>query len=205
MRVTDERRDIWDERYRTVGSQQVSWFALEPTTSLAILDQLGVTAAAAVIDVGGGASHLADRLVDRGFTDVTVLDVSSLALAEARKRLGDRVEWERADLLDWVPQRRWDVWHDRAVFHFLTVPEERETYRRLIRESVEPGGFVVIGTFAQDGPTSCSGLPVNRYTSADLAAAFAPGMEPLLTQREDHRTPSGAIQPFTWTAFRLVS
>jgi SAM-dependent methyltransferase len=203
--MATERVDHWDGRYRTVGPDQVSWFAPEPTASLAILDALGLTPDTSVIDVGGGASFLVDRLADRGFTDLTVLDISQVALDTARARLGDTlVVWEHADLLVWEPTRQWTVWHDRAVFHFLTRDHDRATYRSLLHKAVEPGGYVVMAAFAADGPTSCSGLPVERYSPERLIESIGDGFEVVLTRRENHLTPAGATQPFTWVAFHRI-
>lgn len=196
------RRLHWDERYSTVGADEVSWHEVGPAMSLTMLDLAGVGPASSVIDVGGGAARLVDTLLSRGFPDVTVLDVSAVALAEARSRVGDRATWIRADLLDWEPPRRWAVWHDRAVFHFLTEPDQRATYRRLLRAAVEPGGIVVVGTFAADGPESCSGLPVRGYDPVELIAEFDADFDVIADRRAVHRTPRGAVQPFTWLALR---
>jgi SAM-dependent methyltransferase len=172
--------------------------------SLDLLAAAGVAPGDAVLDVGGGASTLAGHLVAAGYDDVTVLDVSSVALEEARARLGDppAVTWIHHDLLSWAPPRRWDVWHDRAVLHFLVDDGDRTRYAALVRRAVRPGGAVVIGTFAEDGPTRCSGLPVRRYTAADLAAVLG-DIEVVATRREMHATPAGTVQPFTWLAAHL--
>jgi SAM-dependent methyltransferase len=199
------RRAHWDERYRTVGPERVSWFETEPVVSLQVLDALGVEPPTSVIDVGGGASALVDRLVDRGFGDVTVLDVSAEALAVSRSRVASpAVTWLQADLLNWVPERRYGLWHDRAVFHFLDDAAERERYLAALRSAVEPGGWVVLATFARDGPETCSGLPVHRYDAAALAAVLGSGFELVSDRREDHVTPSGSVQHFTWAAFRAT-
>jgi SAM-dependent methyltransferase len=194
----------WDERYRSIGPQSVSWFEPEPTVSLELLGALGVTAAQSVIDVGGGASSLVDHLVQRGHRDVTVLDLSAVALDLARQRLGDppTVTWIEADLRTWRPARRWDVWHDRAVLHFLVDDDSRASYCALLREALQPGGAFVIGTFADDGPTQCSGLPVRRQSVADLATLLG-DVEVVVQRRHVHRTPTGAEQPFSWVAGRL--
>lgn len=197
----------WDERYRSIGAEDVSWYQQAPTTSLELLDALGVTQAETVVDVGGGASVLVDHLVERGHGDVTVVDLSAVALDTARRRLGDppQVTWVEVDLLTWEPPRRWDLWHDRAVLHFLTDDAERAAYVRLLRRSLEPGGAFVIGTFAADGPTHCSGLPVQRYDPADLVDVLGGSevVDVVATRREIHRTPAAADQPFTWVAGRL--
>jgi ubiquinone/menaquinone biosynthesis C-methylase UbiE len=158
-----------------------------------------------VIDVGAGASTLADTLVDSGWTDVTVLDVSRTALAVVRERLGERqrsVSFVVADVLSWQPGRTFDAWHDRAVFHFLIRPDQREKYVATASRAVRPGGVLVLGTFAADGPTQCSGLPTARYDADALAAAFAPGFTLEHSEREEHVTPGGAVQPFTWVVLR---
>ena len=199
-----DRARHWDDCYRAVDADQLSWFRSEPGASLALIDRLGVGPDASVIDVGGGDSVLVDRLVSRGFTDVTVLDLSQVALDAARDRVGDAAHWLRADLLTWEPPRRWDLWHDRAAFHFLTEPADQATYRRLATSAVKPGGHLLLATFAADGPDTCSGLPVERYAPDRLAATIDGGFDLTLSQREEHVTPSGAVQPFTWAAFQRV-
>lgn len=193
----------WDERYRSVGSTEVSWFEPEPTVSLELLDALGVTPDRSVIDVGGGASTLVDRLVARGHDDLAVLDISTAALDEARGRNGDpdAVTWITADLLAWEPPRRWDVWHDRAVLHFLTTDAQRGTYADVMAAALDPSGVFVLGAFASDGPTHCSGLEVRRQSFDDLAE-LAGDAEVVAARRHVHRTPSGGEQPFNWIAGR---
>ncbi len=197
------RAQHWNGRYATVGARHVSWFAAEPTGSLAMIDVLEIEASHSVIDIGGGASTLANHLIARGVSDLAVLDVSEVALSEARHRLADSgVEWLCEDVLAWSPHRRWDVWHDRAVFHFLTAPEDRVRYRELVDQVVEPGGFVVIGTFAEDGPESCSGLPVVRYSPEALAEELGVDRRNVTSRRELHTTPAGTTQSFTWIGYR---
>lgn len=200
----DDRQSHWDGRYVDVGAEDVSWYEPEPATSLELFDQAGVTTADSVIDVGGGASRLVDELVVRGLTDLAVLDVSQAALDIACQRLGDDapVTWIHTDLLEWTPERTWTVWHDRAVFHFLTDPDDRAAYRALLQQVVQPGGLVVVGTFAADGPQSCSGLPVERYDADQLAAELGDQLRFVATTRTEHHTPGGAVQPFTWVALR---
>lgn len=172
--------------------------------SLRLLDAAGVTPADSVVDVGGGASVLAGALLDRGFADVTVLDISAAAIACARQSLGPRAataHWLTEDLLGWRPRRTWQVWHDRAVYHFLTSPADQRRYRKVLTAATVPGAVAVLGCFAPDGPAVCSGLPVARYSAADLAGQLA-GWVLLCQDREEHRTPAGAVQPFTWVALR---
>ncbi len=197
---TDGAREHWSAVYRNRAEQEVSWFQRQPTMSMRLLVHAGLTADSSVIDVGGGASTLVDHLLERGVRDVTVLDVAAPALQAARYRLGDAagpVTWLVRDLLDWRPDRRYTLWHDRAVFHFLTDPEDRARYAAILGQALQPGGHVVIATFAEDGPDRCSGLPVARYGPATLAAEF-PDLSVSRAEREEHRTPSGIIQPFTW-------
>lgn len=188
----------------------MSWFEETPTASLGLLDELGVTPQDSVIDIGGGASRLVDHLLQRGHRDVAVLDVSSVALSDARRRLGDPtgVEWISHDLLTWEPTRQWSVWHDRAVLHFLVDDEDRSSYVRLLRRTLMPGGAFLIGVFAEDGPTECSGLSVRRSTPGELVeligdAGDVGDVEVVAELRQVHRTPGGADQVFNWIAGRL--
>lgn len=183
----------------------MSWYQDVPRASLEMIEMLPVSPEAAILDVGGGASNLVVRLVEQGFADLSVLDVSEVALAEARGHLDDDapVVWLHVDLLSWRPERQFDLWHDRAVFHFLVASEDRETYLRTLRFALSDNGFVVLGTFAPDGPESCSGLPVVRYSASDLAELLGAEFDVLDSRREEHITPSGAIQPFTWVAAQM--
>jgi trans-aconitate methyltransferase len=194
----------WDDAY-AAGETTRSWFQEYPGVSLTMFDLAGITPGASVIDVGGGASPLAGALLERGFRDVTVLDVSAAGMAYARERLGARAEqvrWLAADVRAWRPQRRYRVWHDRAVFHFLISAQDRQRYVRTLDSATEPGSVAVFGLFAPDGPQQCSGLPVARYSTADLADQLSDQWTLVSQDREEHRTPAGAIQPFTWAALR---
>lgn len=192
----------WDDAYRDKGSQGVSWYQSEPVTSLELVRLLDVVPSAAVIDVGGGTSFLVDRLVEAGFSDLSVLDVSEVALEEGRRRLKDqpKVTFIQHDVLTWQAPRHFGLWHDRAVFHFLTDEEQTGRYLATMSESLEPDGSVVLGTFAEDGPSRCSDLPVARYTPSELAELLGPDFSVVSTRREIHHTPSGATQPFSWIA-----
>jgi SAM-dependent methyltransferase len=207
MEPIDERSRRWDAAYVARGSRELSWYQVTPRVSLELIDLLGVHPETAVIDVGGGASTVVDRLVERGFCDVAVLDVSTAALDEVRGRLGRMagVRLVQEDVLSWRPGRRFGLWHDRALFHFLVDPADRAGYLRTLLSAVEPGGLVVLATFAADGPERCSGLPVRRYSVGALAAELGGRFELLAARREEHVTPRGAIQPFTWVAGRLRS
>ena len=199
--------DHWDRIYEGRAPSALTWYQPVPHCSLALLDALGVSSDQAVVDVGGGTSTLAGCLVDRGFYDVTVLDVSGTALAEARDAMGERgqrVHWLQGDVRTWRPDRRYHAWHDRAVFHFLVDHEDRRSYLATLRSALVVGGGVVVGTFAADGPGRCSGLPVRRYGADELAGEFGAAFEVVERRREDHHPPAGGVQPFTWVALRLV-
>jgi 2-polyprenyl-3-methyl-5-hydroxy-6-metoxy-1,4-benzoquinol methylase len=193
--------DHWDGIYSTGHSETRSWYEPAPIQSLRLIDKATSDKAAAIIDLGAGTSMLVDHLLDQGFTDVTVLDISAEALHEVGRRLGGRATGATFvchDVLRWQPERQYDVWHDRAVFHFLSDPAQRSRYLSVAELGVRAGGVLIVATFAEDGPTQCSGLPVARYSADELADAFAVRFEPVHRERELHQTPAGAVQPFTW-------
>jgi 2-polyprenyl-3-methyl-5-hydroxy-6-metoxy-1,4-benzoquinol methylase len=198
-------QDHWSAVYRAKAPDAVSWYQLTPEPSLRALDRFQVPNTASLIDVGGGASNLVDRLVKRGWADLTVLDIAAPALEVAKARLGSsaaQVRWEVADITEWLPSRTYDVWHDRAVFHFLTSLPQREAYRRALNAGVATGGLVIIATFAPDGPERCSGLPVQRYDTAGLAKEIGDTFRLVDDWREEHLTPQGGRQRFNWGIFR---
>ena len=201
-------REHWDEVYGRKRPDEVSWYRPHLERSLTYIDGAGLGREAAIIDVGGGASTLVDDLLDRGYANVSVLDVSQAAIGTAKARLGERaarVRWSVADVTQAdLPTAAYDFWHDRAVFHFLTDRAGRDRYRAVLARAIGPGGHVVIGTFAADGPVTCSGLPTARYDAAALAAEF-PGYQVDRTAREEHHTPSGSVQPFTWLLLTRTS
>ena len=193
----------WETIYQTKPPHEASWFQREATTSLALIRSVAPALETPIIDVGGGASTLVDGLLAAGYRRLTVLDLSLSALALARRRLGgstaDRVTWLEADVLSAVlPQGHFDVWHDRAVFHFLTWPADRAAYVEQVRLSVKPGGYVLVATFAEDGPARCSGLPVVRYSSDELHDEFGAAFRLVQSVREEHITPAGARQAFVY-------
>ncbi len=199
------RQAHWQSVYTSKADDSVSWFEAEPAVSLALIDLVGTPPDAAVIDVGGGASRLVDRLLERGFGDVTVLDLSAAALDVARARLGAgaaRVQWIVGDVTTWEPARRYALWHDRAALHFLTDPADRAAYFARLRRALLPDGHAIIATFAPDGPARCSGLPVQRYDADSLGAALGPEFELLDSRRHTHVTPAGVEQRFHFGAFR---
>ena len=175
--------------------------------SLELIERLAVPSDAAVLDVGAGASTLVDHLLERGFTDVSVLDISEAALEGGRRRVGAAtgVKWLHEDLLSWRPARRYGLWHDRAVFHFLTEAADRDRYLSSLKAGIEPGGGLIMATFAEDGPEYCSGLPVVRYGATELLELVGSGFRLIETRRELHVTPGSVTQPFTWVAARAAA
>jgi trans-aconitate methyltransferase len=197
----------WDDAYAQ-GEDTRSWFEQHPDMSLRMLDSAGVSTVDALIDAGGGASPLTRALLDRGFRDLTVLDISATGVQHARDRLGsraDQVHWLAADVLTWQPRRHYRAWHDRAVYHFLTTDQHRQQYLHTLDTATAPGAIAVFGCFAPDGPQHCSGLPVARYSPAQLARQLGVKWNLMSQAREEHITPAGTIQPFTWIALRRES
>lgn len=202
----DARRSHWENVWSTKAPDAVSWYQRNTALSMRWLAATGVAPPARVLDVGGGASLFVDALLDAGFAP-TVLDISAAALEVAKKRLGDRaprVEWIAADITSWSPPHPWDVWHDRAVYHFLTEDAGRAAYRAALSRALLPGAHAILATFALDGPERCSGLPVRRASAEILAADFAGLLVLEESERELHATPAGSTQSFTWTRWRRV-
>lgn len=196
-----ERRAHWERVYQTKDPTELSWYQADPAVSFRLIEQAGVGRSAPILDVGGGASLLADRLVTTGYEDVTVLDVSSAALAVVRERLGPAVRVIRVDMTRFGPERRYALWHDRAVLHFLTDPEDQQAYVRALRQTLRPGGHVILAAFALDGPTRCSGLPVERYDASRMGALLGPEFVLRSAETEAHLTPAGATQHFQYGWF----
>jgi 2-polyprenyl-3-methyl-5-hydroxy-6-metoxy-1,4-benzoquinol methylase len=204
-----ETKNHWEKVYATKAATEVSWFQPHAQLSLKLIHEAGVPPSAAIIDVGGGASTLVDDLLAQGYAAVTVLDLSGSALAAAKTRLGARaaqVQWIEANVLDaGLPADAYDVWHDRAVFHFLTAEQDRRAYVQAVLRAVKPGGLVIVATFAEDGPTQCSGLPVMRYGANELHAEFGEPFVLLGHARESHHTPAGGEQKFVYCFCRKVA
>jgi SAM-dependent methyltransferase len=204
-----ERHAHWDSVYESKGEHEVSWFEESPTLSLELIRATGVGTAASIIDIGGGTSRLVDALLDEGYSAVTVLDLSEKALETSKARLGPhgaaKVNWVAVDVTTWEPGQAYDVWHDRATFHFLTDPSERAAYVERILRALRSGGHVIIGTFALDGPERCSGLPVVRYDAATISKIFGPSFDLSESRIHAHRTPTGAIQRFQFSRFQRLN
>lgn len=198
----------WEHIYATRATDSTSWFQLHAERSLRLIEESGVARDAAIMDVGGGASVLVDDLLDHGYRNLSVLDLSGAALGQARERLGDRagrVRWIESDVIAApLAPHSIDLWHDRAVFHFLTDAADRAGYVAQVRRAVKPGGCVIVATFAEDGPAECSGLPVRRYRADRLHAEFGGGFDLVRHEREAHTTPGGKIQQFVYCYCRKI-
>jgi len=202
------RRTHWENVYISKGESEVSWFQENPAPSLALIAEIGTTATAAIIDIGGGASRLVDHLIDQEFCDVTVLDLSAAALEATKARLGKRAgraHWLVADATTWKPSRTYDVWHDRAAFHFLTEESDRAAYIARLTQGLKIGGHAIIATFALDGPEKCSGLPVMRYDASRLGETLGPGFKLQQSHGIDHATPWGSHQQFQFSVFQRAA
>ena len=202
-------KEHWEHIYATKSPGDVSWFQEHAELSLRLIRDTRVPLTAAIIDVGGGASTLVDDLLQSGYSQLTVLDVAASALAAAQRRLGARanaLQWVEANITEAsLPAHAYDVWHDRAVFHFLTSLHDRHAYVRAVLQAVKPGGHVIVATFAEDGPTRCSGLPVMRFRPDELHAEFGAPFVLLHHEKEAHPTPSGTVQMFVYCYCRLIA
>jgi trans-aconitate methyltransferase len=197
----------WQNVYTTKGEGEVSWFQENPAPSLELIEMVRPSPHAAIVDIGGGASRLVDRLLDAGFDNLTVLDLSEAALEVSKARLGNRashVRWVAADVTAWEPPQTYDLWHDRAAFHFLTEDAARVAYVDRVKKALKRTGHAIIGTFAPDGPERCSGLPVMRHDAASLAAALGAEFELIDARRHEHVTPWGSTQHFQFSTFRRI-
>jgi SAM-dependent methyltransferase len=203
-----DRHAHWQNVYQTKGEREVSWFQESPATSLDLIRATDVADDASIVDIGGGTSRLVDALLMKGFSAITVLDISERALARAKGRLGaagEKVKWIAADVTAWQPPQTYDVWHDRAAFHFLTEASDRGAYAARVLQAVRPGGHVIIGTFALDGPERCSGLPVVRHDPASIGKMLGPAFRLVEDRRHAHHTPMGTIQHFQFSRFQRVT
>jgi len=205
--TASDRQSHWQTVYLTKGEQQVSWSQADPQPSLRLIESFAGSRDAAIVDVGGGASRLVDALLKDGFHALAVLDISDAALASARERLGEAgksVRWIVGDATIWQPEQAFDVWHDRAAFHFLVDEADRASYLDRLHRGVRAGGHAVIATFALDGPEKCSGLPVQRYDPASLGRTIGPAFELIAQEPHRHVTPWGATQSFQFSVLRRL-
>ncbi len=195
----------WEGIYQTTNSVERSWTQDQPEPSLTWVREVAQDCSKGIIDVGGGTSLLVDHLLKNGYVRPAVLDISESAISEAKDRLGEKealVDWHVSDVLTAVPERKFFLWHDRAVFHFLTNAADRSAYRSIMRNSIEPGGFAIIATFAPSGPSQCSGLNVHRFDEVSLTSEFNENWAILKTIRQTHSTPWGKPQEFVYALFK---
>jgi SAM-dependent methyltransferase len=203
--MPDARQEHWNSIFTPKAEEAVSWYQATPETSLRLIHACGLPKDASILDVGAGASHLPDALLAEGFGNIAVLDISAAAVAKTKARLGDKGQTVRfivANLAAWHPDLTVDLWHDRAVLHFLTEPSDRAAYADTLRRAVKPGGFALIAGFAPSGPERCSGLPVLRADPDAIGALLGPEFDLLEAFEEDHQTPSGGRQRFVVTRFQ---
>jgi len=203
--TASERQSHWQNVYLSKGEQQVSWTQADPQPSLGLIEKFAPGRDASIIDVGGGASRLVDALLAHGFAAITVLDLSEAALQSAQARLGEQgatVQWIAADATAWQPAQSFDIWHDRAAFHFLVEQSDRAGYIERLNAGVKPGGHAIIATFAPDGPEKCSGLPVQRYDPESLSGTIGSAFDLVEHQGHRHVTPWGAAQSFQFSVLR---
>ncbi|MEN8788272.1 MAG: class I SAM-dependent methyltransferase [Flavobacteriaceae bacterium] len=203
-----EKRDHWEKIYLTKDSEELSWYQEIPRTSLELIGQLELPVTARIIDVGGGDSLLADHLVELGYQDITVVDISKTALAKSRNRLGgkdDKVKWVQGDVVAFIPPEKFDFWHDRATFHFLIDENEIESYLETAHHYLNADGILLLGTFSDKGPDQCSGLPVRRYSEESLGRRLAKQFDIIRCKTVDHHTPTGNAQNFLYCILRKKS
>jgi hypothetical protein len=204
--MTGSDEGHWGHVYGTKAPTEVSWYQRQAKVSVELIAERGLAPNAPLLDAGAGASTLVDGLLARGHTDITLVDVTDAAFAATRERLGERseVRYVVADVTQWVPSRKYSVWHDRAMFHFLTEGNLRAAYRRALSAALPVGGHAVIATFALDGPDRCSGLPVKRYSADSLAQEMGRGFRLVGSRNEGHTTPWGASQSFLYCVLERV-
>ena len=202
-----DKKKHWENIYQTKQLNEVSWYQPTPETSLDFLTQFNVPTSAKIIDVGGGDSFLVDHLLDKGFKDITVLDISEAAINRAKKRLGDKaknVKWIIADAAKFQPTEQYDFWHDRAAFHFLTDEQEISNYLEIAQKSIKPTGVLVIGTFSEQGPTKCSGIDIKQYSENSITERLNGFFEKIKCITVDHKTPFDTIQNFVFCSFKKL-
>ena len=200
-----DRKNHWEQIYQTKKPDQVSWYQPTPVTSLSFFEQYNVPKEAKIIDIGGGDSFLVDHLLNRGYKDITVLDISESSLERAKSRLGDRsglVKWIVEDAATFEPTERYDFWHDRAAFHFLTKEDEIQNYINTVQQSINPSGILVLGTFSEQGPKKCSGIEIKQYSETSMTDRLKGSFEKIKCITIEHKTPFDTIQQFIFCSFR---
>jgi len=201
----NKMKQHWENIFQTKSDQQKSWYQSYPSISIELIEELHPGKNAAIVDIGGGDSLLVDSLLDKGYTNITVLDISASAIENSKKRLGDKshqVKWVTSDILDFHGHEQFNVWHDRAAFHFLTTDAEIENYVETCRTLIAPSGYLILGTFSESGPQKCSGLDVKRYSESSMTVRFAQGFDRIRCVEENHVTPTKAKQDFLFCVFK---
>tara|TARA_B100001758_G_C18357810_1_gene583791 strand:+ start:740 stop:1360 length:621 start_codon:yes stop_codon:yes gene_type:complete len=201
---TNDRKCHWDGIYDSKQMTEVSWFQQTPNTSIELIKSLNLDLNASIIDVGGGDGFLVDYLLMMGFKDITVLDISLSAISKAKRRLGSNsslVEWIVADISKFIPKKKYDLWHDRAAFHFLTEPNEINRYKRSAETYIKDNGNLIIGTFSKNGPLKCSGIQITQYSQISISELFKDKFKIIESFQTDHKTPFNTIQNFTFCSF----
>lgn len=200
-----EKKIHWEDVYNKKDIEEVSWYQPKAETSMEYIQGLKLKKNASIIDIGGGDSFLAENLLAEGYTNISVLDISEAALDRARSRLGNKAEkitWIVADASEFFPSEKYDLWHDRATFHFLTKEDEIAKYVKILNNAVKKGGYVVMGTFSEKGPEKCSGIKIKQYSLHDLGEILIDNFEIMECKNVDHITPSGAVQNFSFCSFK---
>jgi len=203
----NKTKQHWEEIFEQKTDQQKSWYQSYPSMSIKLIEELSLHKNAAIIDVGGGDGRLVDSLLEKGYTNITVLDISSNAIENAKKRLGDnakKVKWVVSDILDFNSRRQFDLWHDRAAFHFITTDKEIEKYVEVCENHIVSRGYLILGTFSEKGPQKCSGLDIKQYSQDSMSVRFEKKFERIICMEEDHTTPSGINQNFLFCIFNKL-
>lgn len=199
-----DKKEHWNQIYLNKTFQERSWYQEKPETSIRIIEQLNLPLDARIIDIGGGESYLVDYLLARGYTNITVLDISDIAISKAKARLGNdaqKVQWIVSDINDFQPKEKYDFWHDRATFHFLKEAQEIKNYVAITRENIATKGVLVVGTFSENGPIKCSGIKISQYSTESLENLFAKDFRKKVCDYLDHKTPNDHIQNFVFCVF----
>lgn len=200
-------KEHWENVFATKAQDEVSWFQEYPKTSIEFLDLFNLPLEANIIDIGGGDSHLVDVLLSKGYINIYVLDISANALERAKQRLGEKannVHWIVSDVTDFVPPVKFDFWHDRAAFHFLTTDDKVHKYVTIAENNINQNGYLILGTFSENGPKKCSGLEIQQYSEATMSYRFENGFERIKCITEEHQTPFNTTQNFLFCSFKKI-
>lgn len=203
--MNNSYKQYWEDVFNTKAEDELSWFQTYPKTSMEFVELFNLPLNANIIDIGGGESHFVDALLDKGYKNVYVLDISTKALARTRLRLGERalqVHWIVADITEFEPPVQFDLWHDRAAFHFLTTEDKIYKYVSIAEKAIKKGGYLILGTFSETGPQKCTGLDIRQYSEATMTSRFQPAFERIKCKTEDHTTPFDTVQNFLFCSFK---